>query len=167
MATHPFPSPRPQPAFRVPRTQQEISAAELDGNPLTGLEVQTAFDGDPIDEARLRANFDGDPLTKDPTANSIPTTSQEITTAALDGDPMTGLAQQNTRTGSPTNQIERRANFDGQVYNGLERRSDRLDRSVNAEVDLSAMPPVPSDESAPRVKLPSPWDRPGPKPPGY
>lgn len=167
MASRPFSPPRPEPRFRAPRTQQEISAAELDGDPLTGLEVQTALDGDPIDEARLRANFDGDPLTKDPSANSIPTTSQEITTAAMDGDPMTGLAQQNTRTGSPTNQIERRANFDGQAYNGIERRADRLEKSADADMDLSDMPPIPGAEPAPKAKLPSPWDRPGPKPPGY
>lgn len=165
MATNQHPPPGSR--LHVPRTQKEISDAELDGNPMTGLEVQTAFDGDPIDEARLRANFDGDALTQDLTQNPIPTTQHEITVAAMDGDPMTGYAQQNTRTGNPIDQIDRRASRDGNAYNGMERRSDRLDRLLENDMNLSGMPPVPGADPAPKSKLPTPWDRPGPKPPGY
>lgn len=120
MASKVFQHPRPAPrAFTAPRTQQEISAAALDGDPMTGLEVQTALDGNAVDEARLRAAFDGDSLTRDPSEGLVPMTAHQRTQAALDGDTLT-----------------------------------------RPDVDLD--PPEPPR----KLRLPTPWDRPAPKPPG-
>lgn len=133
----PFAAPRPEP-FRVPRTQQEISDAARDGDPLTGLEVQTAFDGSPVDEARLKAAFDGDPITANPRLQNGEDLARERTIAALDGDPMT---KPDLQIGSDASLwLERRAANRANPHAGIERR---------------ARP------------MPTPWDHPRPTPPEY
>lgn len=120
MPLDPHATPRPQ--FRAPRTQQEISDAERDGDPMTGLAVQTAFDGSAIDEARLRANFDGDAMTHDPSEGS----AQEIAAAALDGNPMTRPAKQSSHVSDAIDQVERRHSNDSNPFEGENRRVSRL-----------------------------------------
>lgn len=142
--------------YGVPRTMQEISAAELDGNILTGLEIQTAFDGSAIDEATLRAVFDGDVMSRARHQHGIPVTRQEITARALDGNVMTGLDIENARTGNHTNEVDRRVSRDGNPFNGIDRRETRLERDYELTAHEHAL-----EE---KMALPTPWDRPSPSP---
>lgn len=85
-----------------------------------------------------------------------PQTAQEITAANLDGDPMTGVAQQTHGNGDILSQPAQRFARDGQI--------DRYDADTRAERD-SLQPAEP--KPAAKLKLPTPWENPSPKPSGF
>lgn len=116
----------------------ERSATERDGNPMTGLESETALDGSHTNEAALEALFDGNPSTRDPLELDPNSTGLKDRLDARDGNVHTGLLHETSLDGSAVNEVERVLSRDGNPRNDLEQRN-----------------------------MPTPWIKPMPTPKGY